>query len=291
MTQSNMEISRLLCDEGGPELQNSGALSDVGTGPDNNMPQLLDRCCPTGRPASLVQAACLGRTQLFVARASDALDGASVLEGGPLSALFRCNGARAVRFTVSSDHYEGKRMSLSPVSRKNSNEAARYISCNVRKDSKFLRTKGLLSAWKGQGGFGLMWSDPLAVCNFIAEEWGLSHEDRNRLMHALNGNKKNFKRRGVEGRDEAVVNTASFPVSRPRTNAVCTACGEHYVATSDELALANMGFESDILLCPACHDVPVDYTGRRPRVRDRSQDVRVPPAASAPPPPPLPLRM
>lgn len=282
-----MDISSLLCDEGGPEQSCPGAVSDVGTGPDNNMPFLLDRCCPAGRPASLVQAACLGRTQLFVARASDALDGAEILEGGPLSALFRCNGAKAVRFTVSTDHYEGKRMSLSPVSRSTSNDAARYISCNVRKDSKFLRTKGVLSAWKGQGGFGLMWSDPQLVCDFVAEQWGLSHEDRNRLMHALNGNggkKKNFKRRHVEGRDEAVVNTTSFPVSAPKTNAVCASCGQHFVATPDELALADMGFESDALLCPACHDVPVDYSRPRPRVRDRSMDVRVPPAATPPPP-------
>jgi hypothetical protein len=118
-----------------------------------------------------------------------------------------------------------------------------------------------MSLWVSQGSAAAIYADGERVMDFIEQHWSISNLERNRLMHALNGNKKTFKRRqSREGADEKVVNTASFPVPVPKGNAICDNCHQGFDAHEYELEGALLGAR---LLCASC---------KRVRKRDRSGD-------------------
>lgn len=120
------------------------------------------------------------------------LGGAPRVDGGFFRALaYRVDGpVHAFVTTRESQVYFGKRLNFNPTRR---NGGWTCASCRIqtlpgRGLSTSLRCRGVLSLWIKESELGVIYHDGRLVMQWIEANWSISNAERNRLMHALNGN-------------------------------------------------------------------------------------------------------
>ena len=179
-------------------------MSHVGTRGDNNIahgwPGVVHLGIRVGEgPLAVVRGVGLG---LDVATAIETCD---VFVGGSLfDALAERQAPAAhyvVAFSMRNCTYFSTRVSLSPQ-RRGSSE---WRNASLRIDGKCKAVKGVLSLWVNDSVCAVIYHDGNKVLRFIEETWAISSVERNRLMHALNGNggKKRASGRKVRFRESA----------------------------------------------------------------------------------------
>lgn len=65
-----------------------------------------------------------------------------------------------------------------------------WVSCGARVDGRSYPLDGSISLWSKEKVVMAVYVDGLRLLSWIESFWALSPEDRNRLMHALNGNRR-----------------------------------------------------------------------------------------------------
>lgn len=120
------------------------------------------------------------------------LDGAPRVDGGFFRALAHRLDGPVYSFVTSRapQVYFGKRLNFNPTRNTGGWICA---SCRIqalpgRGCSTSLRTRGVLSLWIKGPELGVVYSDGRLVMDWIETNWSIDGPERNRLMHALNGN-------------------------------------------------------------------------------------------------------